>query len=137
MLVARCSSIAIAILNMTGWWKTSGPCWRGRGKPGIDGFLNISTRRSEWEKVVATAAREPDVWASVGIHPHEADAHADLGAAALMAATEHPKVIGIGETGLDYFYDKSERDMQRRLFRMHIAVARETGLAAHHPYARC
>lgn len=95
---------------------------------GIDGFLNISTRRNEWEKVVATAAREPDVWASVGIHPHEADAHADLGAAALMAATEHPKVIGIGETGLDYFYDKSERDIQRRLFRMHIGVARETGL---------
>jgi TatD DNase family protein len=95
---------------------------------GIDGFLNISTRRNEWEKVVATAAREPDVWASVGIHPHEADAHADLGAAALLAATEHPKVIGIGETGLDYFYDKSERDVQRRLFRMHIGVARDTGL---------
>ena len=95
---------------------------------GVTGFLNISTRLSEWEAVVATAEREPDVWASVGIHPHEADAHADLGAQALLEATAHPRVIGIGETGLDYFYDHSDRAVQRRLFRMHIAVARETGL---------
>lgn len=95
---------------------------------GIGGFLNISTRRSEWERVVATAAREPDVWASVGIHPHEADAHADLGEAALIEATDHPRVIGIGETGLDYYYDKSDRQVQRNLFRMHIGVARQTGL---------
>ncbi|MPS69326.1 MAG: TatD family deoxyribonuclease [Novosphingobium sp.] len=95
---------------------------------GIRGFLNISTRRSEWERVVATAAREPDVWASVGIHPHEADQHADLGEAALLEATRHPKVIGIGETGLDYYYDKSDREVQQALFRTHITVARETGL---------
>ena len=95
---------------------------------GIGGFLNISTRRSEWERVVATAAREPGVWASVGIHPHEADAHADLGEAALIEATDHPRVIGIGETGLDYYYDKSDRQVQRNLFRMHIGVARQTGL---------
>src|SRR5690606_37197283 len=95
---------------------------------GINGFLNISTRRSEWDQVVGTAAREPDVWASVGIHPHEADAHADLGEAALLDATEHAKVIGIGETGLDYYYDKSDRQVQRDLFRMHIGVARKTGL---------
>ena len=95
---------------------------------GVTGFLNISTRLAEWEAVVATAEREPDVWASVGIHPHEADAHADLGAQALLEATAHPKVIGIGETGLDYFYDHSDRAVQRKLFRMHIAVARETGL---------
>lgn len=95
---------------------------------GVGGFLNISTRLSEWDEVVGTAAREADVWASVGIHPHEADAHADLGAAALLAATEHPKVIGIGETGLDYYYDHSDRDTQKALFRVHIGVARETGL---------
>ena len=58
---------------------------------GVTGFLNISTRLSEWEAVVATAEREPDVWASVGIHPHEADAHADLGAQALLEATTHPR----------------------------------------------
>lgn len=95
---------------------------------GVTGFLNISTRLSEWDAVVATATHEPDVWASVGIHPHEADAHADLGAKALLEATEHPRVIGIGETGLDYFYDHSDREVQRKLFRMHIGVARETGL---------
>ena len=95
---------------------------------GVTGFLNISTRLSEWEAVVATATREPDVWASVGIHPHEADAHVDLGAQALLEATAHPRVIGIGETGLDYFYDHSDRAVQRKLFRMHIGVARKTGL---------
>ena len=95
---------------------------------GVTGFLNISTRASEWDAVVATAEREPDVWASVGIHPHEADAHAHLGAQALLDATAHQRVIGIGETGLDYFYDNSDREVQRKLFRMHIGIARETGL---------
>jgi len=95
---------------------------------GIGGFLNISTRRSEWDQVVATAERESDVWASVGIHPHEADQHAGLDASALSAATSHPRVIAIGETGLDYYYDKSDRAVQQALFRTHIGVARETGL---------
>ena len=95
---------------------------------GVGGFLNISTRQREWEQVIATATREPDIWASVGIHPHEADAHADLGEAVLIAATEHPRVIAIGETGLDYHYDHSDRAVQRALFRTHIAVARQTSL---------
>ena len=95
---------------------------------GVGQFLNISTRRSEWDQVVATATREPDVWASVGIHPHEADQHADLGRDVLLEATENPRVIAIGETGLDYYYDHSDRDTQRDLFRMHIGVSRETGL---------
>jgi TatD DNase family protein len=95
---------------------------------GIGAFLNISTRRSEWAQVVGTAEREPDVWASVGIHPHEADQHADLGEAVLLEVTDHPKVIGIGETGLDYYYDKSDRQVQQALFRTHIAVCRQTGL---------
>jgi len=95
---------------------------------GIGGFLNISTRQNEWERVVGTAEREPDVWASIGIHPHEADQHADLGEAALLEASTHPKVIGLGETGLDYYYDKSDRQVQQALFRTHIAVSRRTGL---------
>ncbi len=95
---------------------------------GVGGFLNISTRKNEWQRVVGTAGRETDVWASVGIHPHEADAHAELDRGALLAATEHPKVIGIGETGLDYYYDNSDRAVQRSLFRLHISAARETGL---------
>ncbi len=95
---------------------------------GVGGFLNISTRQHEWGDVVGLAEREADVWATVGIHPHEADAHADLGAAVLLAAAEHPRVVGIGETGLDYYYDHSGRAAQQALFRVHIAVARETGL---------
>ena len=95
---------------------------------GVQGFLNISTKQSEWGAVIATAEREPDVWASVGIHPHEADAHADLGADALREASRHPRVIAIGETGLDYYYDKSDRGVQKALFRMHIGIARETRL---------
>lgn len=94
----------------------------------VGGFLSISTRQREWDHVIATATRESDVWASVGIHPHEADSHADLGEAALLAATEHPKVIAIGETGLDYYYDHSDRQTQQALLRRHIAVARQTGL---------
>lgn len=95
---------------------------------GVSAFLNISTRQSEWDAIVATAERESDVWASIGIHPHEADKHADLGKAALLEAADHPRVIAIGETGLDYYYDKSDRSVQQALFRTHIEVSRETGL---------
>ncbi len=95
---------------------------------GVGAFLNISTRQSEWAAIVATAEREPDVWASIGIHPHEADQHKDLGKAALLEAADHPRVVAIGESGLDYYYDKSDRAVQQALFRTHIEVARETGL---------
>jgi len=95
---------------------------------GVAGFLNISTRQSEWPHIIATAEREPGVWATIGVHPHEADAHPDLGAAALVEASGHPKVIAIGECGLDYFYDKSDRAAQRERFGAHIEAARETGL---------
>jgi len=95
---------------------------------GVSGFLNISTRQVEWEEIVAVAEREPDVWASIGVHPHEADAHPDLGAAALVEAADHPRVVAIGECGLDYYYDKSDRSAQRERFEAHIQAARETGL---------
>jgi TatD DNase family protein len=95
---------------------------------GVSAFLNISTKRSEWEQVIATAEREPDVYASIGVHPHHADAHRDLTTEALVRAASHPRVIGLGETGLDYHYDLSDRGTQQVLFRRHIAAARETGL---------
>jgi TatD DNase family protein len=95
---------------------------------GVSGFLNISTRQLEWGEIIAVEEREPDVWASVGVHPHEADAHPDLGAAALVEAADHPRVIAIGECGLDYYYDKSDRAVQRERFQAHIDAARETGL---------
>jgi TatD DNase family protein len=95
---------------------------------GVSGFLNISTRQREWDEIIAVADREPDVWASVGVHPHEADAHPDLGAAALAEAADHPRVIAIGECGLDYYYDKLDRQAQRERFEAHIEAARQTGL---------
>ena len=95
---------------------------------GVIGFLNISTRKREWGDVIAVADRNSDVWASVGVHPHEADAHPDLGAKALADAASHPRVIAIGECGLDYYYDKSDRHAQRDRFEAHIEAARQTGL---------
>lgn len=95
---------------------------------GVEAMLNIATRSSEWDEVLALAEREPDVFASVGVHPHDADTHPDVEAETLVARAAHPKVIGIGETGLDFHYDRSDRDRQRASFRAHIAAARETGL---------
>ena len=95
---------------------------------GVTGFLNISTRQREWKEIIRLAEREPDVWASVGVHPHEADAHPDLGAAALVEGADHPRVIAIGECGLDYYYDKSDRAAQVERFEAHIDAARQTGL---------
>ncbi|HWH17301.1 MAG TPA: TatD family hydrolase [Allosphingosinicella sp.] len=95
---------------------------------GVSKMLNISTRAGEWDEVIAVAEREGDVWASVGIHPHEADIHPDVETATLVERARHPRVVGIGESGLDFYYDRSDRDRQRLSFRSHIAAARETGL---------
>jgi TatD DNase family protein len=95
---------------------------------GVAGFLNISTRQAEWNDVISVAEANADVWATVGVHPHEADSHPDLGSSALVEAASHPRVIAIGECGLDYYYDKSDRSAQRDRFQAHIDAAREAGL---------
>ncbi|MET4664818.1 TatD family hydrolase [Sphingomonas sp. PvP056] len=95
---------------------------------GVEVMLNIATRESEWDDVLATAEREPDVWATVGIHPHEADQHPDIGTARLIERAQHPRVVGIGESGLDYFYDHSDRERQQASFRAHLAACRATQL---------
>jgi TatD DNase family protein len=95
---------------------------------GVAAMLNISTRENEWDAVIGLAEREDDVWASVGIHPHEADHHGDVTADKLIARAAHAKVVGIGETGLDYYYDYSDREQQKSCFRQHLVAARETGL---------
>lgn len=95
---------------------------------GVAAMLNIATRENEWDDVLATAEREQDVWATVGIHPHEADEHPHIDTAKLVARASHPRVVGIGETGLDYYYDHSDRAQQQASFRAHIAASRETGL---------
>jgi TatD DNase family protein len=95
---------------------------------GVTAMLNISTREREWDEVLATAERESDVWATVGIHPHEADQHSHVDTAKLVDRAAHPRVVGIGESGLDYYYDHSDRDRQQASFRAHIAACRETQL---------
>ncbi len=95
---------------------------------GVGRFVNISTREGEWDAIRATASAHGDVFAAIGVHPHDADAHAHIDANALLAAADHPKVVAIGESGLDYHYDRSDRERQRANFRVHIAAARESGL---------
>jgi len=95
---------------------------------GVGTMLTIGTRLDEFQGVRAIAEADPDIWCSVGAHPHEAADHADLLPDQLAALTAHPKVVGIGETGLDFHYDLSPRDTQERVFRAHIAASRATGL---------
>ncbi|MDE2355265.1 MAG: TatD family hydrolase [Alphaproteobacteria bacterium] len=95
---------------------------------GVALMVTICDRLSRFEAVHAIAQAHPDIYASVGVHPHEAKDHIELTADDLLALAVRPKVVGIGETGLDYHYDLSPRDDQRRLFRVHIEAARESGL---------
>ena len=95
---------------------------------GIGRMVTISTRVRKFPQVVAVAEKYPDVFCSVGTHPHNAHEELDIDAAALVKLTQHPKVVALGEAGLDYHYDKSPRDAQAQGFRQHIAAARETGL---------
>ena len=115
-------------LNYKGLVEDQGAVIVRAHESGVTGMLNISTREREWADIIATAEQHPDIWASVGIHPHEADEHPDIDAVKLIEASAHPKVIGIGETGLDYYYDHSDRQQQQASFRSHIAASRETGL---------
>jgi TatD DNase family protein len=95
---------------------------------GIGRMVTISTRVKKLPQVLAIAERFPDVFCSVGTHPHNAHEELDIDAKALVALTQHPKIVALGEAGLDYHYDKSPRDAQAKGFRQHIAAARETGL---------
>lgn len=91
-------------------------------------MVTISTKVSEFDRVRAVAERFPHVFCTVGIHPHEAASEPETDTATLVEMAKHPKVVGIGETGLDYYYEHSPRAAQQRNFRAHIAAARETGL---------
>src|ERR1700751_1433509 len=95
---------------------------------GIARLVTISTRVQRHREVLAISERFPDVYCSVGTHPHYAHEEWDISAADLVARTRAEKVVAIGEAGLDYHYDNSPRDAQEQGFRTHIAAARETGL---------
>jgi TatD DNase family protein len=96
---------------------------------GVGAMQTICTRLSKFEQVLALAEAHEHIWCSVGIHPHHVAEEEDFTTADLLALAErHAKVIGIGETGLDFYYDTSPRDAQAVAFRRHIAAARESGL---------
>jgi len=97
-------------------------------RAGVRTLLTIGTKLAEFEMVRAIAEADPDIWCSVGVHPHEAAAEPDADAARLVALADHPKVVGIGESGLDFYYEHSPRERQAELFRAHAAASRETGL---------
>ena len=95
---------------------------------GIARIVTISTRVKRHAEVLAIAERFPEVYCSVGTHPHHTEEELDIGVDELIARARHPKVVAIGEAGLDYHYDHSPREVQERGFRNHIAAARATGL---------
>ena len=95
---------------------------------GVAEMVTIGTRLVESHVVTAIAEAHANVWATVGVHPHNAAEHPVPEPAAIAALARHPKVIGIGESGLDYFYDKAPRETQRASFRAHIRAARLSGL---------
>jgi len=97
-------------------------------RAGVKRMVTICTRVSQFDKVLAVAERFDDVVCTVGVHPHEAAVETDADTRTLIDLARHPKVVGIGECGLDYFYEHSPRDRQQASFRGHIAAARETGL---------
>jgi TatD DNase family protein len=95
---------------------------------GVERMITICDRVSAFDRVHAIALANTDIWCTVGTHPHEAKENEALSAADLAQLADRERVVGIGETGLDYHYDLSPREIQRRVFQAHIDAARETGL---------
>jgi TatD DNase family protein len=98
------------------------------GAAGVGAMVTIGTELARFPGVLAMAERFPNVWCSVGTHPHESGKELVTDPAPLLAHTAHPKVVGVGETGLDYYYEHSPRPPQIESFRAHIAAARLSGL---------
>jgi TatD DNase family protein len=95
---------------------------------GVGFMLSICSRIRKFDRILAIAEKYPNVYCTVGTHPHNAHEELDISVDEIVALAQHSKVAGIGEAGLDYFYDNSPRDAQMHGFRNHIAAARETGL---------
>ena len=95
---------------------------------GVRLMVEISDRLTTFEATHGLAMAHDDIWCTVGVHPHEAKDAADLAAETLVRLAGRPRVVGIGECGLDFHYDLSPREVQAAVFRQHVAAARETGL---------
>jgi TatD DNase family protein len=97
-------------------------------RAGVGTLVTICTKITEFPSIRAIAETDPDIWCTVGIHPHEAASQPDTDEAALVEYVRHPKVIGVGECGLDYHYDYAPRDRQAEVFRTHARAARRAGV---------
>jgi TatD DNase family protein len=95
---------------------------------GVGRMVTIATRVRKFDQIIEITKSFPEVYCSVGTHPHNAAEEMDVTTAELVGLSEYPKVVAIGEAGLDYHYDRAPRDVQAAVFRNHIAAARETGL---------
>lgn len=95
---------------------------------GVGRLVTISTRVKQFKQILEIAEQYEDVFCTVGTHPHNAAEEVEIAPEEIERLAAHPKVVGIGEAGLDYFYDKAPRDVQALVFRNHIGVARQTGL---------
>jgi TatD DNase family protein len=95
---------------------------------GVDGMVTISTRVKRFDEIKAIAEAHPEVWCSVGTHPHHADEELDIFAEDLIRLAEHPRCVAIGEAGLDYFYDNAPKEAQETGLLRHIEASRTTGL---------
>lgn len=95
---------------------------------GVGVMLNISTKFDEFEQILAVAKHNERIYCTVGVHPHEASEEPDVTKEMIVEKAKHPKVVGVGETGLDYYYEHSDRKVQRQLFIEHIKACNETGL---------
>jgi TatD DNase family protein len=95
---------------------------------GIGRMITISTRVHKFAEIATIAERDPDIFCTVGTHPHQAHEEPEASVAQLVSLARHPKCVGIGEAGLDYHYDRAPRDVAARVFRTHIAAARQSGL---------
>lgn len=95
---------------------------------GVPIMVNISTRIRKFDHLISVVERFPEVYGSVGTHPHYAHEELDIPAGEIVRLAEHPKIVAIGEAGLDYFYKHSTPEAQAEGFRRHIAAARKTGL---------
>ncbi len=95
---------------------------------GVARMITISTHLSRFERVKAVAETYPEVFCTVGTHPHHSHEEAEPTVEALVTLSQHPKCVGLGEAGLDYHYDHAPRDVAQRIFRIHVQAARETGL---------
>jgi TatD DNase family protein len=95
---------------------------------GVGRMITISTRVQKFAEIAAIAESDPDIFCTVGTHPHQAHEDPEASVAQLVSLAQHPKCVGIGEAGLDYHYDRAPRDVAERVFRTHIAAARQSGL---------